>query len=67
MTVDMERDINMSITEFEEENPGFALKQVATPAAENLFNIRAEGGEKLPPKEASIFHAIVTILLFVVK
>jgi hypothetical protein len=43
--------------EFEEENTGLLLKQVATPATENLFKVRTEGGKK--SKQASLLHATV--------
>jgi hypothetical protein len=67
LTINMERYINESIMEFEEENPDLNLKQVATPATENLFKTREDGCKKLVQKQAKIFHATVSKLLFMAK
>ncbi len=42
VTIDMEKYIEECIKDFEEEEPAIKLKEVATPAADNMFKHETE-------------------------
>lgn len=63
----MEKYIQETIRGFRESEPDERIKQVSTPATNNLFKTRDGSVEKVLKGRAAIFHAIVAKLLFVVK
>jgi hypothetical protein len=65
--IDMERYIQESIRDFQEDNPDVKWKIVSTPATDNLFKTRENGVNKLNKKDAGVFHSTVAKLLFIAK
>ena len=64
--INMVKYIERTIEAFLEEEPDQKLKQVMTPATNNLFKTR-DGCDKLSKGRAGTFHVIVAKLLFVAK
>jgi hypothetical protein len=68
VTINMRKCIEDCIEEFESETPEVVLKDVATPATENLFKTKPQGEEKyLDGRRAAVFHPTIAKLLFVAK
>jgi len=64
--INMEKYIEGTIKTFLDEEPE-KLRQVMTPATNNLFQTRDGESAKLSKKRAGVFHATVAKLLFVAK
>ncbi len=61
--IDMVKYSEECIKDFEEDEPGIRLKEVATPANDNMFKTRDGEVEKLEKEQATNFHATVAKLL----
>jgi hypothetical protein len=67
LKINMEKYIEGTIKTFLNEEPDEKLRQVMTPATNNLFRTRDGESAKLSKKRAGVFHATVAKLLFVAK
>jgi hypothetical protein len=66
--IDMKNYVEGCIDEFKQGMPGVELKDVATPATDNLFKVRKQGDAGLiTTTKAKIFHSTVKKLLFLAK